>query len=77
MAKYKPGQWVKVNIPGRDRVNKIGQFVKVKNKKGLYQAVLERKPNQGCIECALSDCDCHEHFDCSQIPFNACLKRIK
>ena len=56
---------------------KIGQFVKVKNKKGLYQVVLEQRRYKGCIECALSDFDCNEHFDCSQIPFNACLKRIK
>ena len=56
---------------------KIGQFVKVKNKKGLYQAVVERRYYGGCSECALSDVDCNVHFNCSQIPFDAHLKRIK
>ena len=56
---------------------KPGQFVKVKRIKGLYRVVLEQKPNHGCCECALAETDCHMNFDCSQIPFNACLKRIK
>lgn len=58
-------------------IYKIGQFVKVENKKGLYQVVLERRRHQGCNECALAITQCGEHFDCDQIPFNACLKRIK